>query len=48
MATTMNSKHNTHFLLSLTFSGAEDDRFIVANGGENSIENFANEKGGTI
>jgi len=41
----MKSKHNTHFLLSFTISGAGNADFIVSNQGENSIENFTNEKG---
>ena len=45
MVKIMYSKHNRHFLLSLAISGAEDAHFIVSNGGENSIENFVNEKG---
>jgi hypothetical protein len=40
----MNSKHNKHFLLSLTILWAGNADFIVSNQGENSIENFTNEK----
>ena len=46
MVNIMYSKYNKHFILSLAISGAEDAHFIVSNGGENSIENFVNEKGG--
>jgi hypothetical protein len=43
----MNSKHNYSFLLSFTISGAGNADFIVSNQGENSIENFTNQKEGT-
>jgi len=43
----MHSKHNKHFLLSFTISGAGNADFIVSNQVKNSIENFMTMKGGT-
>lgn len=48
MVKIMNSTHNSHFLLGLSISGAEDARYIVSSGGKNSKENFTNEKGGRL
>jgi hypothetical protein len=44
----MNSTHNIDFLLSSTILGAEEGHVVVTNGGKKSIENFNNEKGGTL